>query len=151
MLCCTDTPNGRFNRPATEPPTVIVLVEDEDGNFRPEQPSDRFTNRPEVITQRPQPAPETSTPFVLRPKSTTAASTPFVLRPQTSTLPPFTPSTSAPEGREDYDCKGPDGVPGNCTREFNFFLLFIHDYKKKLLYSTQKLSLSLGSIRCSTW
>lgn len=116
LLCCTDTPNGRFNNPTTEPPTVIVLVEDEDGNFRPEEPSvPGFTQRPEIITQRPQPQPEISTPFVLQPKSTT--STPFVLRPRTSTLPGFTSSTSGPLVREDYDCKGPDGVPGNCFRK----------------------------------
>lgn len=114
LLCCTDAPTGRFVQPTTEAPTVIVLVEDEDGNFRPERP---FTSRPEIITQRPQPQPETSTPFVLRPKSTT--STPFVLRPRTSTLPGFTTTkatTVAPP--QNYDCKGPDGVPGNCTRKY---------------------------------
>lgn len=119
LLCCTDNPRGRFNPPATEPPTVVVLVEDEDGNFNPEEPSGPFTHRPEIIsTQRPLPQPETATPFVLQPKSTT--STPFVLQPQTSTLPGFTLSTSAPEGREDFDdygCKGPDGIPGNCSRK----------------------------------
>lgn len=127
LLCCTDTPRGRFNQPTTEPPTVIVLVEDEDGNFRPERPSGPVTLRPEVIsTRRPLPEPETATPFVLQPKQTTT-SKPFVLQPQTSTLPGFTSSTSGPEGREvfeDYDCKGPDGVPGNCTRKslISFFI-----------------------------
>uniref|UniRef100_A0A336KGF2 CSON007431 protein n=1 Tax=Culicoides sonorensis TaxID=179676 RepID=A0A336KGF2_CULSO len=135
LLCCTDNTRGRFNNPTTEPPTVIVLVEDEDGNFVPERPNSGFnplpitqrprpqqeTSTPFVLQPRPQPQPETSTPFVLRPKSTT--SKPFVLQPQTSTLPGFTVSTrnpvvyptEFPESREDFDCKGPDSVPGTCT------------------------------------